>query len=537
MTFGNEETWIDDHANDQINSTMANSQEMQEIANAGVQQDADYLVQTNGSAITSNEEQDNSLDESGLMDDQEWVLASKIAYKFFTGNKDGTKRSSDGYALDAENKMMQNKLGFDNGELPNNSIDNVVRQIPNLNTKGEVPLSSGTPMTDRDFAEWGLEFMGQFNWNLPMMGIRSGELAIRDTSASATPYGDPKLATYILMDKYDKLPNWTWNGTKRAFKGLISDPTTYAGLGTLGLAFLGKGTAKAASKGALKKFMKASISPTALVAYESGAYSGADNALRQSIKLMSNSQSKFDYGSLGQDVVVGMTFGGAIAGGASNLYRILPQERSIGKIYKTAQEAQTNLVSYLRGAIDNKKVISETTKDNVVDSGIKTRDTARDKVNRKGYTTEEIPTKLTDVVRTAVVVDNPADADEVVKALGEEYKVLEDGWVAYPGGYFDRKLVVETPEGNIAEIQFWSKGIARVKKELHETYEQARSIEPMIKNGSATPDQIVKYNELLIESDKIAADALISDMAGWSDIYSQIGMDIQPYLNLTQAGG
>ena len=536
ITYGAEETWIDDHADEQVKQTLANSPEMQEIANDGVLQDANYLVETNGKAITSNNEQDNDLNESGLMNDQEWIRASKIAYRFYMG-RDG-KNDINNLQLTAEsmnfvsgNELLNNVGGYQNYQGNMNSPNFNPLKIP---SEKIVPHEQreNTPMSDRDYAEWGLEFMGQFNWNLPMMGLRSGQLAVGDTSPSATPYGDPKLATYILMDKYDKLPNWTWSGTKRAFRGLISDPTTYAGLTTLGFAFVGKGAAKTATKGAMKKFLKASISPTALVAYEGGAYAGSDNALRQSINIMSNSQSKFNYGTLGRDVVIGMTFGGAIAGGANNLYRILPKERTINKIYKTAQDAQENLVDYLKQTIETKPIVSDTSRFDVANPGIKEKDKAIEKIDRKGYATKDLKQKLTDIVRSAVVVDNPKDADEIVSELGKKYKIVEDGWEAYPGGYFDRKLVVETPEGNLAEIQFWSKGIAKVKEVMHENYAKARKLEPLVKNGQANKQQIEEYNLLLVESDKVAADALVADMGAWQEIYTQIGLDVTPYLQL-----
>ena len=90
--------------------------------------------------------------------------------------------------------------------------------------------------------------------------------------------------------------------------------------------------------------------------------------------------------------------------------------------------------------------------------------------------------------------------------------------------------MVETPEGNLAEIQFWSSGIAKVKEVMHENYQKARKLEPLVKNGQANKQQIEEYNLLLVESDKVAADALVSDMGAWQEIYTQMGLDVTPYL-------
>jgi hypothetical protein len=393
-------------------------------------------------------------------------------------------------------------------------------------------------MSDRDYAEWGLEFMGMFNWNLANMGLRTAQLGLGDTSAKATPYGDPALAMYVAMDMYDKLPNWTWNGTKRAFKGVLSDPSTYVGLSTLGLGFVGKGAVKKASKSQIKQFLKKSVaSPSAIVAYEGGLYAGGDNAFRQSVKLLSDTQREFDYGSFGQSVVLGMTFGGAISVGANNLYRILPTERAIKNVYKTAGEAQNNLVNFLKNSMESTEVVGDTSRFGVTNPEIKGIERTREKVAEKGIPAKEVKTRVKDVVRAGVIIDNPKESDDIVALIGKEYKILEDGWEAYGGGYFDRKVVVETPEGNLAEIQFWSKGIARVKESMHEIYAETRKIEPLVKQGTATQEQVTKYNELLVKSDNIAVEALVSDMAGWKDLYVQMGMNVEPYLQLAQSGG
>ena len=72
---------------------------------------------------------------------------------------------------------------------------------------------------------------------------------------------------------------------------------------------------------------------------------------------------------------------------------------------------------------------------------------------------------------------------------------------------------------------------------MHEIYAETRKIEPLVKQGTATQEQVTKYNELLVKSDNIAVEALVSDMAGWKDLYVQMGMNVEPYLQLAQSGG
>ena len=525
-TIGHETSWLDDLAVDINFQDTVLSPEAQQLAGSGVPQDAEYMLANDAPVINNDHEHEEHLNDSKLMEDQNWIQASKIAYKFFTGDKDGIKKTKQVVPDVVQN--ANSPMGTDYN--------------PAFHTQMQQMKTVNAPMTDKDYAEWGLEFMGMFNWNLPVMGISAGQLKFGDLSPDATPYGNPAFATYVMMDMYDKLPNWTWNGTKRMAKGLISDPSTYAGLYTLGLGFFAKHSAKSAGKSAIKNHLKKLISPTALVAYEGGMYSGADNALRQSVKLMSNNQSSFDWGSFGQSVVVGMTLGGAVAGGANNLYRILPSQRAINKLYKTADEAQAGLVQFLKQATVQKKVITDLEASDVINPGIKEKQTTVEKVKRKGYETARLPEKLTDIVRTGVIVGDPKESDEMVELIANSgaFKIVEnEGWQAYPGGYFDRKIVVETPQGNLAEVQFWSKGIAKIKDNMHEIYQTARKIEPSVKNNTASKDELNTYHQSLIESDKLATEALISDLAGWQDIYTQIGLDVEPYLQIAGrvAGG
>ena len=83
---------------------------------------------------------------------------------------------------------------------------------------------------------------------------------------------------------------------------------------------------------------------------------------------------------------------------------------------------------------------------------IKIRATAEDKVLRKEY---KNPGQLTDIVRNGFLVDSPAQADAVVKAMSKRFPLVDEGWNTTPAAYFDRKLLVRMDDGTIAEIQIW----------------------------------------------------------------------------------
>lgn len=99
-------------------------------------------------------------------------------------------------------------------------------------------------ISDEDIGEWGLELLGQFNWNLPDMTSMVYKL-------QGAPL-DQRIAFYNMMTKYEELPNFTWDGSVRMLKGLGTDITSYIGLGTLGAGFLAKQAAAQAGKKASK---------------------------------------------------------------------------------------------------------------------------------------------------------------------------------------------------------------------------------------------------------------------------------------------
>ena len=163
-----------------------------------------------------------------------------------------------------------------------------------------------TPKSDEEYARWGVEFMGSFNYNMAKMA--GDYMALRNM--------DEETATrfYLMMEMYDRLPNFTWNGTKRMFKGIATDPTTYAGLGTLGLGFVGRAGTKQITKNRLMEVLKNKASPYVIGAVEGGVYTGLDDAIRQGVTMEAGLQDEFDPSRTAQAAGVGMAGGAALTG-------------------------------------------------------------------------------------------------------------------------------------------------------------------------------------------------------------------------------
>ena len=156
---------------------------------------------------------------------------------------------------------------------------------------------------DDQYANYGLRYMGWFNYNLPKMTLEATQLRNADD--------DQKKAFVELMDLYDaKKPSG--RGFFRAVQGLATDPTTYAGISTFGAATAGAQAVKQGIKEGVKQATKAGLQQGAKIgALEGAAYTAADNALRQTARINAGEQQNFDVLQNAKSAA----FGGAIGGG------------------------------------------------------------------------------------------------------------------------------------------------------------------------------------------------------------------------------
>lgn len=91
---------------------------------------------------------------------------------------------------------------------------------------------------------------------------------------------------------------------------------------------------------------------------------------------------------------------------------------------------------------------------------------------RKNYSSSN---QITDISRGGFVINKAEDADAIVARFGQDAEILDEGWNFTPAGYFDRKVLVRTPNGIISEIQIWSpKVLAAKQKTGHKLYKKMR---------------------------------------------------------------
>jgi len=158
--------------------------------------------------------------------------------------------------------------------------------------------------SDEQYANYGLRYMGWFNYNIPKMGLEATQLK------QATD--DQKKAFVNLMDMYDA-KKVSLAGFGRAIKGLATDPSTYLGVGTFGAATAGAQAVKQGIKEGVKQATKAGLKQGAKIgAIEGAAYTAADNALRQTARINAGEQESFDIGQTSKAAALGATVGGSL---------------------------------------------------------------------------------------------------------------------------------------------------------------------------------------------------------------------------------
>jgi hypothetical protein len=169
--------------------------------------------------------------------------------------------------------------------------------------------------SDLDYATYGLDYMGRFNYNLPQMAVEANQLK----SAN-----DQQKKDFItLMDMYDK-KSISWSGAGRALKGVLTDPTTLIGATTFGVGTAGAQAVKQAIKEGVKQATKAGLKQGAKIgSIEGSIYSATDNYFRQASKINAGVQKEFDLEESAKAAafggVVGGGIGGAIGGIGANI--------------------------------------------------------------------------------------------------------------------------------------------------------------------------------------------------------------------------
>lgn len=128
--------------------------------------------------------------------------------------------------------------------------------------------------------------------------------------------------------------------------------------------------------------------------------------------------------------------------------------------------------------------------------GIKNKENSVAKISRKGYSS---PKQLTDIVRVGFVAKTGKQSDEIVAALKKEFNLVDEGWGITPNGYFDRKILIQSEDGLIGEVQIWPPNILKAKKEGHKLYKLSRATKNETQIKKLRKKQIKLYTDALFK--------------------------------------
>lgn len=207
----------------------------------------------------------------------------------------------------------------------------------------------GTPS---DAAEYGKDGLGSFNFNLVSMA----EIA----HAVSQGTQEQKQAFLYMLDTYDNT-QFSWEGTGRGFKSALTDPTNLIGVGTLGVATVGKfigrkalvETAKQTVEKSLLQGLKdqaaTSLGRTGVVAgIDAGVVGAASSTIKQGVEVSAGRRDEISLGQVAMDTgvaaVAGAVVGTAADAAVAKISRIIRGEtvdvaKGTTKAAETAPEA------------------------------------------------------------------------------------------------------------------------------------------------------------------------------------------------------
>ena len=101
---------------------------------------------------------------------------------------------------------------------------------------------------------------------------------------------------------------------------------------------------------------------------------------------------------------------------------------------------------------------------------------------------------VSDIARTAVIVDHPDEADAVIAELAKRYEITAEDWKVTPMKYADRAVNIHFRNGLMGEVQFVERSMAHMKEFAHTYYNYTRQARF---TSQAEKDKDPKYTEAM----------------------------------------
>lgn len=173
---------------------------------------------------------------------------------------------------------------------------------------------------DADAVQYGLDKMGEFNYNV---GLGTIPHAVKVTGAD----DESKVAYAYLMHTYEQ-KDTTLAGFGRALKEASIDPFNYIGTMSLGTGFLAKKATETTAKEGFKYMLKQGVekyvgkqivSEPVKAGIAGGAYIGGQTLAEEQINTVAGLQEQIDMGNVLTSTALGVGLGAGITKGVEKI--------------------------------------------------------------------------------------------------------------------------------------------------------------------------------------------------------------------------
>lgn len=172
--------------------------------------------------------------------------------------------------------------------------------------------------SDADAAKWLNNYLYDFNYRLAGVGTDNARGTL-DTAAQISGYSDEGKKAFVDAQTQFENMNTTLGGVGEATKRVLTDPTTYIGLGTFGLGTAGAQATKAAAKKGVTELAKigakqAAKRGAAVGAAEGAVYGTVSDLGQQQAMVNAGGQEAIDPMQTAQTAGIGAVTGGVLGG-------------------------------------------------------------------------------------------------------------------------------------------------------------------------------------------------------------------------------
>jgi len=124
--------------------------------------------------------------------------------------------------------------------------------------------------------------------------------------------------------------------------------------------------------------------------------------------------------------------------------------------------------------------------------------------------------EMTDIARAGFIISDPSQADQIVQRFGMDSSILDEGWNVTPVKFFDRKILVQTPNGIVSEIQIWSPKLFEAKFSDNNKY--GMSGQDMYTEARDTKTPVARKEELEQNMKDLYSEALQAEDQVFRDL-------------------